>query len=767
MSDRTRSRAKPSSYVHGATIRPTICPIRWFFLYANSSLPGENSTKAKALTSVTSDTRRPGEAASYALACITMTDDTLLAIQNAVGVDGPGSGLAVWPLHWPLGYISEARNGQLGRDNRSSNRRPEETERALVLDEFPEGMVQAGPARIETRIVRRAHVLSTPPSRASDHEDSQPTPATDAEARRREEGRASAAQTTLPRSRATDFSQGHRTFSPTLHFVHAAPADSSKTACTYGFYMPAYPTMGRCLDDVCPSNDLELWSSSDPEGDLPDPPAWTTPHFSVRTSAMGCPRCATSSWRHPAVLEPRLRPSPTLPSPYALGFVLAGHQRGMAVTAQTGSMIYPHLVEALGHVDVRTEVTESFASRGGAVLLRFEILPVIHEIDLSAADILCVLNRLEATSRPGSTTAIGVGPKTGLNVQSLVPLVGNIPTLKGDHIKPLRRLLKTQNAKIGHAFTTVGSENMVAPFPGFEELKLKVFATAFPTDSDDYRRLAGLAGLCSPTGFLGSLCPSVFPGLPASRARGQYHHRARGLDEGGLEGRYRNHRTRGDGCYEPYVLATVTVHKEYLDRVLELCEVNRGKQESVEFFHSMSVIIKYRLPTAQLAAGRKRAGLVKPPLLVNKEPVDAISRVVYKSQAERLGRQETGFDDRILDVLVAGVEDPPYAEVLAAVLVARAGRAGELDIAAADAGAAAPTRKTFLPSFGQEQRHGMRLEHGGGGGAESQQQDGRLGEGQRVEGLGEEASVGPSREFKDAAIIAFKHKVAASSAPFT
>ncbi|KAK8029491.1 hypothetical protein PG993_010782 [Apiospora rasikravindrae] len=55
-----------------------------------------NSTKAKALTSVTSDTRRPGEAASYALACITMTDDTLLAIQNAVGVDGPGSGPAVW-----------------------------------------------------------------------------------------------------------------------------------------------------------------------------------------------------------------------------------------------------------------------------------------------------------------------------------------------------------------------------------------------------------------------------------------------------------------------------------------------------------------------------------------------------------------------------------------------------------------------------------------------------------------------------------------------
>ncbi|KAK8036863.1 Translation factor guf1 mitochondrial [Apiospora phragmitis] len=198
-------------------------------------------------------------------------------------------------------------------------------------------------------------------------------------------------------------------------------------------------------------------------------------------------------------------------------------------------MVYPHLVETLGHVDVRAEVTASSASRGGAVLL-VNILPVIHEIDLGVADVLCVLDRLEAISEPGSATAIGVGPKTGLNVQSLVPLVENVPALEGDHMKPLRMLLVDSwcdelrgviclvrvfdgtvcavglaAAQIGHAFTTVGSENMVAPFPGLEELKLMVFATAFPTDSDDYHTawLAWLA--CARRQASSVVCSSIFP----------------------------------------------------------------------------------------------------------------------------------------------------------------------------------------------------------------------------------------------------------------
>jgi translation factor GUF1, mitochondrial len=70
--------------------------------------------------------------------------------------------------------------------------------------------------------------------------------------------------------------------------------------------------------------------------------------------------------------------------------------------------------------------------------------------------------------------------------------------------------------------------------------------------------------------------------------------------------------------------------------------------------------LKYELPLAQLVddffgklkgatqgyasleyedAGWRRSNIVKLQLLVNKEPVDAISRVVHVSQVERLGRQ--------------------------------------------------------------------------------------------------------------------------------
>ena len=49
-----------------------------------------------------------------------------------------------------------------------------------------------------------------------------------------------------------------------------------------------------------------------------------------------------------------------------------------------------------------------------------------------------------------------------------------------------------------------------------------------------------------------------------------------------------------------FVAATITVPEEYLGRVIELCEANRGEQESLEFFHTTQVILKYAMPASQL-----------------------------------------------------------------------------------------------------------------------------------------------------------------------
>lgn len=49
-----------------------------------------------------------------------------------------------------------------------------------------------------------------------------------------------------------------------------------------------------------------------------------------------------------------------------------------------------------------------------------------------------------------------------------------------------------------------------------------------------------------------------------------------------------------------YVNATITVPQQYLGRVIELLEANRGEQKSLEFFDAEQVILVYDVPAAQL-----------------------------------------------------------------------------------------------------------------------------------------------------------------------
>ncbi|PQE03704.1 putative GTP-binding lepA protein [Rutstroemia sp. NJR-2017a BBW] len=120
--------------------------------------------------------------------------------------------------------------------------------------------------------------------------------------------------------------------------------------------------------------------------------------------------------------------------------------------------------------------------------------------------------------------------------------------------------------------------------------------------------------------------------------------------------------TRVAELQEPYVSATITLPEEYLGKVIELCESNRGEQVDINFFTATQVILKYDLPLAQLVddffgklkgatkgyasldyedAGFRRSSIVKLQLLVNKGPVDAVARVVHTSQVERVGKQCT------------------------------------------------------------------------------------------------------------------------------
>jgi GTP-binding protein LepA len=109
---------------------------------------------------------------------------------------------------------------------------------------------------------------------------------------------------------------------------------------------------------------------------------------------------------------------------------------------------------------------------------------------------------------------------------------------------------------------------------------------------------------------------------------------------------------------EPWIKATILVPDEHLGAVLKLCEDRRGKQIELTYAGSRAMVI-YRLPLNEVVfdfydrlksvsrgyasfdyhiEGYEEGDLVKLSILVNGEPVDALSMIVNKLRAETRGR---------------------------------------------------------------------------------------------------------------------------------
>src|SRR4051812_17523670 len=146
-------------------------------------------------------------------------------------------------------------------------------------------------------------------------------------------------------------------------------------------------------------------------------------------------------------------------------------ERGITVKAQTCSMIYNykgedyllHLVDTPGHVDFRAEVSRSYASCGGALLLvdasqgvqaqtvanfylafsqGLTLVPVINKVDLPSADVERALGQLEDAFELDTSFAVKVSAKTGLGIGDVLPaVIKHVPAPVGDLAKPLRMLL--------------------------------------------------------------------------------------------------------------------------------------------------------------------------------------------------------------------------------------------------------------------------------------------------------------------------------------
>ena len=116
--------------------------------------------------------------------------------------------------------------------------------------------------------------------------------------------------------------------------------------------------------------------------------------------------------------------------------------------------------------------------------------------------------------------------------------------------------------------------------------------------------------------------------------------------------------TKIEEISEPWITATIMTPDEYLGPVLTLCTERRGEQIDLTYTGSRAMVV-YRLPLNEVVfdfydrlksvtrgyasfdyeMDSYRAGdLVKVSILVNGDPVDALSMIVHKEQAEHRGR---------------------------------------------------------------------------------------------------------------------------------
>jgi GTP-binding protein LepA len=287
--------------------------------------------------------------------------------------------------------------------------------------------------------------------------------------------------------------------------------------------------------------------------------------------------------------------------------------------------------------------------------------------------------RFLATGRDYEITEMGVfspHPKalTELRAGEVGYLAGNIKSVV--------------DTKIGDTVTDAGKPTTQA-LPGFKDVKPMVFAGIFPTDSAQYEDLrealaklhmndaafvyepdtSEALGFGFRCGFLGLLhmeiiqerlereynldlittAPSVVYNVFMNDGSMKLIENPARLPPPNLV----------DHIEEPLLRLTVHVPAEYVGTVLALCQERRGHQKSIQYASADRVIITYELPLSEVLfdfhdklksvsrgyasmdyelVGYRTDDLVKLDLLVNGEPLDALSVIVHREKAYQRGR---------------------------------------------------------------------------------------------------------------------------------
>ncbi|MEX0685182.1 MAG: translation elongation factor 4 [Balneolales bacterium] len=249
-----------------------------------------------------------------------------------------------------------------------------------------------------------------------------------------------------------------------------------------------------------------------------------------------------------------------------------------------------------------------------------------------------------------------------------------------------------EDTKVGDTITTVDrpASDMI---PGYKEVKPMVFSGMYPTNSDDFENLRAALeklqlndaslkftpessvalGFGFRAGFLGMLHMEIIQ----ERLDREFN---MDIITTVPNVRYTIHKENGGqtvvdnpsempdsgeiaAIYEPYIKAQIITPAEYIGAVMKLCEERRGTYVNTTYLDTKRVDITYELPLAEIVFDfydklksntrgyasldyefieNRPGNMVRLDILLNGEPVDALSSIVHRDKAYDWGRRLCG-----------------------------------------------------------------------------------------------------------------------------
>ena len=264
-----------------------------------------------------------------------------------------------------------------------------------------------------------------------------------------------------------------------------------------------------------------------------------------------------------------------------------------------------------------------------------------------------------------------------------------LPVLHAGQVGYIVAGVKTvAEARVGDTLCAADAQG-VEPLPGFRDVQSMVFSGLYPIDSEQYETLKEALGKLTLNdasltyepetsvalgfgfrcGFLGLLHMEIVQ----ERLRREY-----GIDLIATTPSVEYHLLLETGelktvdnpsqmppaqliaaIEEPYVLAHVLTPSEYLGGVMKLCQERRGIFVGLDYVEEKRARIGYRLPLAEIVLdfydrlksvsrgyasldyefdGYREGEMIKLDILLNGEPVDALSAIVHRDKAYEWGR---------------------------------------------------------------------------------------------------------------------------------